>query len=1028
MFRNKLYSILAATTLISVTATTILPQHALAADSKFPRPSTSPSTEPVEEPSQDVSDPAPTSINYTIDALQNGKIVQVVSDDIYYQKYIEEPVTRGITAYRFERLDAKGWQRGNVLVVDLKDSNVKADLLFPGSLSSRQSLSGMIKNTGAVAGVNGDFFDIGKTNAPLGVAINDNNILKSDQSRNQSRSVGITNDGLGFVAHILFQGTLKNVTRNAPVPLNGINEVTPQPGQIVLYNSLWGQASRAGLVGKGVPFTEIVVRNNAVAEILDNKTYSHPPDANTQILLGSGTAAAPLKAAFAAGEQVEITYNTNPDFKNIQFALSGDVPLVENGNPVSQPSNPYTHPRTAVGISQDKTKMYVATIDGRYAGSRGMTYDELGVFMASLGAWNAVNLDSGGSTEMISRPLAETTPVITNRPSDGAERPVPNGLGFWSTAPAGSLAGFKLEPMQNNKVLSGLTRSITAKAFDEYTNPLTGQFNPSWSSDHPEIGSFAANGVFKGLAAGKTTVTATSNGKTGSIEMQVLGSPVRITPSVRNMDLTSGQAASFVVRGTDNAGYEALIESRDITLEYDRSLLEITPAANGKYTIKPLGGNFATTVTISAGGLKTTMAVTAGTERKLVNTFDNGAQWSFVPTPAETTGSVSLTQAEGRGNVLKLQYDFTKTDAHRMADIKAEPGPIELPGRPIRVGILANGDNAHGEWLRMTLRDSANKVFYVDLAKTIDWKGWKYVSGAIPSEAVAPIRLDRIYVVEQNAAKKYAGSILVDDLTVEYQKTVNLPAEQPVEEPILSDWDNLPSDAPKFAVVSGMELKDSSSIFAEIWQKQLLDKLKLEGIDFVIFNGNIVTAGTPENYQFARDFLLDKLSVPYYVVPGKQDVSDNKLTHFVSTFGNDFQKIDKDGTRFILLNSTLGNLRVSNPSQWRNLLQWLKDGKADPSVKNIVVVNQASLNIASVLSGEGADSYEEDLLEQLLTEVKESGKNVAYISSAAKEAAIKRLNGVSYIDTGYSLTPACSIFGINEATDGNSSIVVKFTP
>ena len=46
--------------------------------------------------------------------------------------------------------------------------------------------------------------------------------------------------------------------------------------------------------------------------------------------------------------------------------------------------------------------------------------------MQALGAWEAQNLDGGGSSEMIIRKDGQL--VVYNRPSDGSERRVANGL------------------------------------------------------------------------------------------------------------------------------------------------------------------------------------------------------------------------------------------------------------------------------------------------------------------------------------------------------------------------------------------------------------------------------------------------------------------------------------------------------------------------------------------------------------------------------------------------------------------------
>ncbi|MBE3100807.1 MAG: phosphodiester glycosidase family protein, partial [Firmicutes bacterium] len=467
MNRTKLCSLITTVMLSLFLTVTIFPPEAMALGSKFPRPDSNPTpTAPT----------TPITADYTIDSLQDGKIIKIDSNGIYHQRFTEEPVSKGITNFRFERFDQMGWVRGNVLVVDLKDTNVRTDLLFPGTLSSKQTLSSMVKNSGAIAGINGDFFDIGKTNAPLGVTIKDNNIIKSAHTWNQS--VGVTNDGLGMISRIMLSGVLTNMTRDVlPIQLHGINEVSPKLDEIVLYNTLWGQASRASLVGTGIRFTEVVIKDNTVIEVINDKLYTQKLDANTVVLLGRGSAADRLVATFNVGDKIDISYTTNPDFKNLRFALSGDVLVVDNGQPVSQPSNPYTHPRTAVGFDKSNSKMYMAVIDGRYSGSRGMTYDELGIFMASLGAWNAINLDSGGSSELVARPLAQTSPIIANRLSEGSERLIPNGIGFWSTAPVGSLGGFKLKPLQD-KVLQGFTRTITANPYDQFLNPMVINNNP----------------------------------------------------------------------------------------------------------------------------------------------------------------------------------------------------------------------------------------------------------------------------------------------------------------------------------------------------------------------------------------------------------------------------------------------------------------------------------------------------------------------------------------------------------------------
>ena len=90
------------------------------------------------------------------------------------------------------------------------------------------------------------------------------------------------------------------------------------------------------------------------------------------------------------------------------------------------------HPRTAVGLTRDRRTLIIVVADGRRRGIAGLTGYELADLMLELGAWDAVNLDGGGSSELWMRPLSRTGNrhrYVVNDPSDGRERIVVNHLG-----------------------------------------------------------------------------------------------------------------------------------------------------------------------------------------------------------------------------------------------------------------------------------------------------------------------------------------------------------------------------------------------------------------------------------------------------------------------------------------------------------------------------------------------------------------------------------------------------------------------
>lgn len=83
---------------------------------------------------------------------------------------------------------------------------------------------------------------------------------------------------------------------------------------------------------------------------------------------------------------------------------------------------PDIHPRTAAGVTEDG-HLILMVVDGRQSGSRGVSLEELAELMLSAGAVDAINLDGGGSSTMISRD------ALVNLPTGGRfEREVASAI------------------------------------------------------------------------------------------------------------------------------------------------------------------------------------------------------------------------------------------------------------------------------------------------------------------------------------------------------------------------------------------------------------------------------------------------------------------------------------------------------------------------------------------------------------------------------------------------------------------------
>jgi exopolysaccharide biosynthesis protein len=103
------------------------------------------------------------------------------------------------------------------------------------------------------------------------------------------------------------------------------------------------------------------------------------------------------------------------------------VILIEEGKAVDNKSYTAREPRTAIAVTKDQY-VYMMVVDGRKTGvSEGMLYDDMSSIFKALGAYWAVNLDGGGSSQMLVRNPSSKQFEIRNSPSDGTQRSVIDG-------------------------------------------------------------------------------------------------------------------------------------------------------------------------------------------------------------------------------------------------------------------------------------------------------------------------------------------------------------------------------------------------------------------------------------------------------------------------------------------------------------------------------------------------------------------------------------------------------------------------
>jgi hypothetical protein len=112
-------------------------------------------------------------------------------------------------------------------------------------------------------------------------------------------------------------------------------------------------------------------------------------------------------------------------------AISGRTLLVQSGQAAASfdandPTQPYrTAARTAVGVDGQRRTLWLAVVDGDQAASKGMTSEQLALFLVSLGVADALELDGGGASAL----YIDKEGGLVSSPSDGIERQAANHLG-----------------------------------------------------------------------------------------------------------------------------------------------------------------------------------------------------------------------------------------------------------------------------------------------------------------------------------------------------------------------------------------------------------------------------------------------------------------------------------------------------------------------------------------------------------------------------------------------------------------------
>lgn len=639
-----------------------------------------------------------------------------------------EFVAPGVTYYDYELWTKDGPLSIHAVDVDTTNPNVRIDTVLANDalISAGETPSSMAVRTGAVAGINADYFDIGNTNAPLGIVVRSGALVRTP---NEHAGFALTRDHRPVVGPFAYSASATVGT--IPVPLDGINVWPPRTG-VALITPAFGSLP----VADGLTVAHLTALDSAPATTARYRIDSvEPADRRfaRQYALILSQAAQQTLGEPQPGDIVTIAQTSQPDLTALLAATGGGPILLKDGRRAYENNAPAAAegrsriPISAAAIAGDGT-LLLLEVDGREPlHSIGLTRDEFVSFLIGLHARDAVSLDGGGSSALVSRRPGDAAASVRTEPSDGTERPVADGIFVYSDAPQGPPARLAVRPAAIH-ALTGARVELSTVVTDAAGHPR--------SAPQTQIVDAGARARDTILHLRRATVSA-------DVPLHVSANPARlvIRPQRANVH-AAGDALTFAVTAYDRSGFELALP-QNLAWSASSGTISSTgrfTAADRDAVVRLRIGDSIAEETVSVGEHEVPLQL--------------GTQWRYTTTPAGGDGSLGFGSA--CPVCITLPYDFTAQ--FRGATML---GSRPLPESAIGLRFDVEGDG-NGEILRVSLTNAINERVFLTAAK-VDWRGWKTVDVRIPPAIAAPVTLRSIYVLNAlgGTPVKAAGEISI---------------------------------------------------------------------------------------------------------------------------------------------------------------------------------------------------------------------------------------------------------------------------
>jgi hypothetical protein len=629
----------------------------------------------------------------------------------------------------------------HVLAVDAKNPNVsiRAVLANDALGPEAETISSMARRTGAVAGVNADYFDIGRSNHPTNIVVRDGTLLRSPRKR---YALAILRSGEAHFAEFSFTGSVQIGTQ--AFPLDGINTLPTGPGSITLITPGFGDVSSdtEATFAALQPTAAKTFGAYRVAS-LDAGTSSQP--SGYYLAIGDGSDAVTLPNP---GDAILVSGDLSPfSLSQLACAVGGGPLILHDGRWFDDPDGPPSGaldrriPSSGAALEPDGSLLLVE-VDGRQPQlSIGLTRPELAEVMRALGAEEGIAFDGGGSAEMAAQFPGEPTAMLETSPSDGTERRVADGIFIYDVAPPGPAAEVASDP-QVIRALPGARVPLHLEVLDASERPMSDQMPIKAAVEPQSLGSIL-DGSFVAARQGEGTIRLSAGSVTGSIPVRVDANAARVVIAPDELNLDPREAITLRARAFDREGFALWLPTR---LDWSTTSGNIDELGQLVVADQDAG------VRLNVGGQTADLRVTVGHHDV---PLDVGEKVQFFTLPRGGLGGASIgSQCQG---CIRLQYALGESE-HAAYAILERP----LPDASVGLSFVEQDDGG-GALLRVVVRNATDEQALVT-ATQLDAGGARRITVRFPRGILQPVRLVGFYVIGTKDVGAAKGSVTISDV------------------------------------------------------------------------------------------------------------------------------------------------------------------------------------------------------------------------------------------------------------------------